>query len=242
MKKNLLICLVSLCCAGVAANAQTSVGIHGSVISSTFKYKSSVPGTDLGGFAKSRASFRVGLMAIASIGETFAVIPQLNFVSTGTKLDGTTSFTAGTYTGKVSVKGSVKPSFMELPVHLGISRTMDNGARFFAGVGPSLNVGIGGKYDAVTVTEATGTPTETEHVKGSIKFDGKKAADVNDDAPHFKRVTFGGSAVAGYQLPVGLFVQAHYHLGLSSLSPDKDESYKSNYAGIGIGYIFGGGK
>jgi hypothetical protein len=115
----------------------------------------------------------------------------------------------------------INMTYVELPLNFVYT---SNG--FFAGVGPSIAFGVGGKF-------------KSAGDEADIKFDGKK--DATDDKVHLKGLDFGGQIIAGYKLPSGLFFNVLYNHGFSNISPESDETMKNKYFGFGIGYFFGGG-
>lgn len=188
-------------------NAQASFGIHADGVLSNMKFKES--GVTI--TPDSKFGWKVGLVADVPLAETFAFMPQLNVLSKGAKMteSGTTS--------------TINLTYVELPLNFVYT---SNG--FFAGVGPSIALGISGK------TKESGQPD------GNVKFDGK--ANGNDNNYHLKALDFGGQVIAGYKLESGLFFNAHYNIGFSNISPDSGTSIKNNYFGFGLGYFFGGAK
>ncbi len=189
-----------------ASNAQTSFGIHAEGISASQTYK--INGISFS--PSSRFSWKAGLVANAPLSEQISFMPQLNLVSKGSKFD------------VQGEKSTTKLTYLELPLNL-----VYNSDGFFAGLGPVLSYGIGGK-----ITD------DVESV--DVKFDGKKEAEVTDDNAHLKAFEFGGNIIAGYKLQSGLFFNVHYNIGFSNISPDTEGTAKNKYLGFGIGYFFGG--
>jgi len=234
MKNKFIPLTLILCVSLLATKAQVTYGVHASFIGSNLSIKADDPDDDgYGNFLKTRPSFRAGVVATVPLSKSFAFMPQLNFVSAGSKISGSSS---DAQSGVFSVKGSIKPNFIELPLNFVYKVGMESGNQFFIGAGPSIAAGIGGK--AKVTLEAAGFPVDPQ--EGDIKFDGKK--DATDDNMHLKRFNFGGNVVAGYQLSNGLFFQANYNLGFNNLSPDADQKIKSRYFGVGVGFNFGGKK
>lgn len=248
MKKTLFIGLVALCAGSFSAKAQISYGVHGSFILSNMKFDAdNAEGApvDFENATKTRPSFRAGITATIPVGETFAFMPQLNYVSGGVKFEANESYSEGDETVSATVKGAFKPSFLELPLNFVYTASLSNGSKFFAGVGPSVSMGLGGKYELKAKLNLPDDPEMPEFPElnvsdGKIKFDGKKASETPDDDTdiHFNRFNFGGNVVAGYQLENGLFIQANYNHGFSNLSPDEGGKIRTRYFGIGIGYFF----
>ncbi|HEU0111954.1 MAG TPA: porin family protein [Flavisolibacter sp.] len=209
MRKYFLVLLTVL--SGYLVTAQIQVGVHADVILASQKIE--VSGFDLSG--DNRVSWRGGLVANIPATEQISFMPQLNLLSKGGKFD------------IEDVKTEFKLTYLELPLNF-----VYNSSGFFAGLGPVLSYGMGGK---VTATDGT----DTEEI--DVKFDGKKEADVTDEKLHLKGFEFSGNVLAGYKLPSGLFFKATYNFGLSNISPEDEEegTMKNSYYGFGIGYFFG---
>jgi hypothetical protein len=108
------------------------------------------------------------------------------------------------------------------------------GGSFFIGGGPSLGIGFSGKAKG-TSTSTIGGSTTTTTSEQKIVFDGKENA--NDNDGHAKPFEFGVNALLGYKFTNGLFINANYNQGLSSIAVDKDESFKNMYIGLNIGFF-----
>jgi hypothetical protein len=211
--------------AGVfTAKAQTSCGIHADGIMSNFK--ATEDGVAING--KSRFSWKAGVVFGVPLTEHVSCMPQLNVLSKGGKIDQSSSESGVSYT----LKGSEKLTYLELPINIVYNVGSAEEGGFFIGAGPVLSYGIGGKFDGTSTYTVFGT-TQTEPYKGDVKFDGKK--DASDDNQHLKAFEFGINAIAGYRLSNGFFVNAHYNLGLSNISPEDNSKFKNSYLGIGIG-------
>ena len=115
-------------------------------------------------------------------------------------------------------KGESKLTYLELPLNFVYT---SNG--FFAGLGPVLSYGLSGKE-------------ESDGVTTDVKFDGE--ANPTDDNSHYKAFEFGGDVLAGYKLQNGLFFNAFYNWGFSSIYPSSEATVKNQYFGFGIGYFF----
>jgi hypothetical protein len=59
----------------------------------------------------------------------------------------------------------------------------------------------------------------------------------------YKSIDFGINGGLGYELPMGVFFQARYYVGLSNIAEDSDEGatdveYKNNVFALSVGYKF----
>lgn len=119
--------------------------------------------------------------------------------------------------GKFGAQGQVVEfnlNYVELPLNF-----VYNTNGFFGGLGPVVSVGISGKGISNGVAEPT---------------------DLFSEAGGANRMEISGMLIAGYKIESGLFFNAHYNFGLSSVSPDAGGTgtLKNRYFGFGIGYFF----
>lgn len=245
MKKYVLAGIVALCAGSFAAQSQVSYGVHGSFILSSMKFnngdaESGEPGFD--DYTKMRPSFRAGIIVNIPVSEKMAFMPQLNYVSGGVKLKADEKFTDDDETYTATMTGNFKPAFLEVPLNVVYTAKLPNGAKFFAGAGPAISMGLGGSYDLKFEMDLPGDqipdfPADMNVNDGKIKFDGKKDSEDDQDL-HLKRFNFGANVMAGYQFQNGMFIQANYNHGFSKLNTDESGKLKTRYFGLGIGYFF----
>jgi hypothetical protein len=164
----------------------------------------------------SLVGFSAGVIADLPMGKSFIFQPALQFLQKG----GSDDIMGGTL--------NVRFNDIELPLNF-LYRTHGTDGHFVFGLGPTLAYGVGGNYTG----KADGETSTAKIEYGS-----------NPD--QIKRFEFGGNLVAGYEWKSGFFFQALYNMGFSShwnsqpSIPDDQESMKSNYVGLRIGYFFGG--
>lgn len=222
--------------------SQTQFGVQVSGVSATTDFK--VDGTTSAG-KKSLMGYKIGAVAKIGLNENFSFMPELNLLSSGGKFSNTETYKIGSATITTTNESKLKPSFIQIPLNIAYTKALSNDNSFFVGLGPVVSFGIGGKISSdytqtTTVSGSTTTSNSSESTK--FKFDGKKNADATDDDFHLKALDFGGNFFAGYKLANGFFVKASYKIGFSNLLADDNSSYKTNYLGLGIGYLFGAHK
>jgi hypothetical protein len=235
MKKVMLLAVV-LALASIA-HSQVSIGIHGNVIGASMKNTEDGQDFDL----KNRISWKGGLVAQIPISYSLTFMPQLNVLSKGGKMDESETTDFGGTSVTESIKADMKLTYVELPLNIVYSTAgEEGGAGFFIGLGPSIGLGLSGKFKGDYTVSAMGQ-TESEPIDTDIKFDGKNddEVDANDEDGHFKRLDFGANVIAGYQLSNGVFINAHYNYSFSNINPNAGVESKNRYFGIGIGYFFG---
>lgn len=217
------------------AHAQPSIGVHANVIGASMTNKSDGEEANF----DTRISWKAGLIAQVPVGTSVYFQPQLNLLSKGGKIDETETVDYNGIPLTATIKGDAKLTYLELPLNLVYSPGGEDGG-FFIGIGPTIGYGIGGKIEG-DATASIGGQTASQPFDADVKFDGKTddELDQDDENAHFKALDFGANVLVGYQLPSGLFINAHYNYGFSNINPNSGAESKNRYFGIGIGYFFG---
>lgn len=111
---------------------------------------------------------------------------------------------------------------IEVPIYFMGERKMDNGERFYIGMGPYAEYGISAKYKAI-----------------GNKVNLYKKDEINNKAP-MTHLAIGAAIIIGYELRNGIQLNAGYKMGLTNvLDLGKDNaSMQPNTISIGIGYRF----
>jgi len=232
MKKIFFFATLTLSC--VLAHSQVSYDIHGGAILANMSERYDSEDSFNGKF---RFSERIGVGARMPITSEISFRPELNFVSKGVKIDESYSLSMGGSSYSVSAKGSLKLSYIELPLNFVYTQPSQKGAVFFIGAGPSVSLGLGGKARAHVIEIADGDREETSQT-ASVKFDGKENA--NDDYQHYKAVEFGINFLTGFQLHNKIYIAANFNQGLTNINVDKADNGKTHtmYLGLSVGYFF----
>ena len=191
-----------------AVNAQTQFGIKGG-------YHAAAMTTDESGTkSKSLSSFNAGVVADIGITEMFSV-------RTGLDLQG-----KGTQWGVAGGTGKLNPLYLELPVTFTVNFPLGDATKLYAGAGPFVGVGVGGKF------KTTGTFWGLADGERSLNFG-------NETGDDLKKVD-GGVNVAGglkFNEKFGLHVQ--YGIGLVNTAPKADaDNRKNNTRTFGVSGIF----
>ena len=204
--------------AGIATvNAQDiKFGINAGVTFASQKGKTS--GVSI--TSDSRAGFTVGGQVDVPLGSSFVFQPGLSFTQKGGKFD----LTFMDY----KLESNTSLNYLELPLNFLYQANAGTG-KFFAGAGPSLAFGLGGK--AKNTETENGVTLKSEE---DINFGNKE----DDD---FKPLEIGANILAGYEFSNGIFVAANYNLGLNDIAADgSDATAKNRYFGVKVGFKFGG--
>lgn len=225
--------LVSVLTAGLyfVSNAQVTFGVHGNgiVASGTEKFEEDGQTEEING--KARVSWKIGTVVNIPVSLRFSFMPQLNVVNKGYKLKDAWTLNEDGFNLTTEVEGTTRLTYLEMPLNF-----VYNKNSFFIGAGPSISLGLSGKSEGYVVVREGGTIIEEEESSSDVVFDGDDEA--NDEKYHLKAIEFGANIIAGYKFNNGLFVNAHYNLGLSNNDPYEGTTSKSRYFGVGIGYFF----
>lgn len=147
----------------------------------------------------------VGLVAEIPLSPVISFRPEIKYVQKGG------DFTEGGYTDKVSF------SYIEVPFDF-VYNTVGSGGSFFAGLGPSVNIGFSGKYTMGSETY-------------DISF---------GDNSNLKPLEISANILAGYKFENGFFVSVNYNTGLNNIVMDdyqSDGKIYNRYFGINIGLM-----
>ena len=153
---------------------------------------------------KSQVGFAGGIGAEIGLSKEnrFALQPELLFVTKGAKFIDTPK------DGFVRGDDVYKLNYLEIPVLLKVS-TRPNKVTFFANAGPSLAIGIGGKFKFIDVNKNT----------TSLPIVFKNTTDINDVNIN-PRIDYGFQLGAGMNYKIGTFkmvFETRYGLGLNEI-------------------------
>lgn len=204
MKKQILLLMtimVALYAPLFAQKARFGIQAGPTVSNMVIKFDNVKLNTDL------KLGFTAGFLADIPLNDHFHFQPAVNFVQKG-------SLNHEDYH-----KSQATLNYIELPFNF-IYRTQSVKG-FFAGIGPSLGIGLSGQ---------TKDEIETE----TIHFGNNE---VEDD---LKRMDFGGNIQIGYMFGNGIQVGINYNKTFSNLFIGEnadDASLKNNYYSLRVGYL-----
>jgi len=103
-----------------------------------------------------------------------------------------------------------------------------------------INIPILAKYYIVDGFSVEAGPQVGFLVKSEGKIESGNSSVKNDTKDDFKSTDFGLGFGLAYDLPVGMFVNARYNLGLSDIrnNTSSGDAIKNNVIQVGIGYKF----
>ena len=158
--------------------------------------------------AKSRASFHIGALAEIFINEKFSIQPEILYSAQGAK----TSYTDSDMGINFKVKSTMKLDYINVPVI----------AKYYV-------------TDAITVHAG---PQIGFNVKSEEKLTVNGNSETFDYKDSTTSVDFALGFGAGYQLPMGVFFDLRYNVGMSNIAKDSDGSAKNNVLQVSVGYKF----
>lgn len=148
--------------------------------------------------ASSRTGFHVGGVVELKLTDKFSIQPELLYSMQGAERSEVEEEGGIIYTGETKAK----LDYINIPIM----------AKYYVIEGLSIEAGpqVGFLVNAKEEVELTGTGPG-----GSITVSQEE-----DAKDFYKSVDFGLAAGAGYELPMGLFFQARYYVGLSNIGED----------------------
>lgn len=172
--------------------------------------------------ANQLTSYQVGILTDIGLGSKYLVLqPGILYTGKGSKVQKGTAGQAGYF------KQTFNPTYLELPVNLLFKAPIGSTSRFFAGAGPYVAMGIGGK----TKTEGTRALTGDYSFERDIKFS-------NDDPTTFgqeegtglgviRRFDYGLNGTAGIEGKSAV-LSVNYGLGMAKLQSGTNNNADNN--------------
>lgn len=170
-------------------------------------------------------AYHAGVLADIPLAKSFAVQPALLYSGKGTKT--TSTFITG-MGGNEEAITSYRYNYLELPVNFLYKGEAGRG-KVFAGLGPYVAYGIGGKVTYKGYNAATKKSRQ-------IKFDGEDNTNVEE--LHANAIDVGVNLLAGYEFKNGLLFSINYTSGFLDVSASDRTLEKHRYFGLSVGYLF----
>lgn len=178
-------------------------------------------------YEKSDKSFIAGFTAGIGYEFTLAGIvslqPEINFIQKGQKRE-----EIYYYEGiKSTLKFEYKYNYLEIPV---LAKVKFGGlTKFYVSAGPSIGIGLGGKYNQKNLIEDN---LDSEY-KGDIKFKDRPEGYEGNDVFVDNKLDIGLQIGGGVMLFNRVMIDVRYGMGLSDLY--EDESSKNNVLQFSVG-------
>lgn len=209
-----------------ASFSQVSIGIQGIGNLGSAKVKAE----DLASPSKTvKAMPGAGIVADVSLNNNFMVRTGINFLQNGVKIKITQPGTPGEIDAQ-KIEASTKLNYLQVPLYAAYISSGEL-IKFYAGAGPYVSYGIGGKLTSTVTTEYTSGDKDVQKDETSpFKKDG-------EDGAAFKRFDAGVGAIAGIKFPNGIFANVGYQFSLTNINNDNAGVYKSRGLQLSIGYF-----
>ena len=213
MKKLFIVSAICIAFQFNSAAQKARFGITAGVAFSNYAMKFN--GVSVSG--KSMTGFTAGLLGDIPLGKFFSLQPAVHFVQYGTLVESVFS--------NNSIRDEVKVNGIEVPVNCVYNIPAGKG-RVYLGAGPAITFHLTGKRKSYDIYDGD---SEKVFVFGS------------DENADMKKTNIGANFIAGYCFSNGLTASLNYNIGFKNLEPgtSSDESTKSHYFGIRIGYFIG---
>lgn len=197
--KKILLSAVTMLAFTIVTKAQFSIGIKAGANQST-QYRNDVAGTEL--FSKNAyKGYHVGLVAETEIVKNIYLQPQIVYTHKGAKLNNVNGGGA-----------KLNMNYIDVPVNI-VGKIETPIGKLFAGAGPVLSYGFGGKMEQNGQSE--------KMYKTS----------------NWKRVDLSLNAIAGLELKNGLFGSVSYQRGMKDIYKGDAISAKNRSISVSVGYM-----
>ncbi len=234
MKK--IILLVTLIVTSIASHAQFSFGVQLGPNLGMGQQKTTEDDNSVNNVAvinDPKLGFLIGILAEVEFGK-LAFRPELNFIQKGSRSGGgyvSGGYNYGGYYDETSEKFTL--NYIEMPLNVVYNLKLRRAGTLFFGLGPTVAVGMSGKYKLTDYDDNGNLYT----AKLKIKFDGDENA--GDGDAHFKRIDIGANILAGFKFKMGVFGKIGFTYGFSNISPYDGYTYRNMGVSLCIGYMIG---
>jgi len=227
-----ILSMIALAALGSAAMAQ-DIKIAPEIGATINTMSQTIEGTDYN--TTYQLGFRAGAVMEYQFTQNFSLEPGV-FVSfnNGTESNHTRNYSteAGVPASSID-RRNYSVTYLQVPVYALFKTGVEyDDPHFFFGIGPSFNLGIGGRFrqDYSTTLNGIGRPQKYDD---AIDFGDSRTKD------QIRRFDISANATIGYELPMGLFFRAYYGVGLLNVAPgsEHDNSFRNSGGGISIGFL-----
>jgi len=179
---------------------------------------------------------RIGAVVDIPLNRMFYIQPGLSLTAN----NGTESSFRKYYSSGAGLPTSVDDNreysvtYLQMPVYFMFKTGKEfDDNHFFVGIGPYLNVAVGGRFKQVYTTTLNGLD-RPNYFDRTIKLGDFRQED------DFRYADVGLNAMLGYEFKNGLFFRGYYGIGLLNMAPggNKDNSFKNMGGGLTIGFLF----
>ena len=169
--------------------------------------------------AKTLTSFQVGIIGDIRVTPGVSIQPGLIFTGKGTKTQSGTEGSANWY------RATSNPYYLEVPVNL-VLKTPTGAVKFFAGAGPYLGIGVGGKNKVQGAILGANFSSEKD-----IRWSNDDPSTLNEEEGSgfgiMKRFDYGLNGLVGLEFNKAV-ITANYGLGLAKLQSGSNSGADNN--------------
>lgn len=187
---------------------------------------------------ESRTGVQAGVFAEARLNAWFSLQPELLFSSRGAKSELNMTVPVPTSTGytnvKVTLKSTIAPLYLDVPVYLKAGFPSVGSDRFTVGVGPVFSYGLGGN---AKIKVTAGKESFTEEVK-LFSGDGFDLGEIHQDFRILERLDVAAAGFAAYEFSKKIILSLNYQYGLKNISGDPEEELRNRSVSVTLGYKF----
>jgi hypothetical protein len=190
------------------------------------------------GTPKSTLGFTLGAGVNFPINNIFSFQPELVFIQKGFAVKEDFSFSFGGITESMDLDAKLIINYLEVPAL--VKATFGTNTKFHFIAGPSIGIGLGGKYRyEYNAVYTDGNITEMEHQEASGKVKFGESEDENSEDVYLKeRVDFGLQIGGGVLIKEKVLVDLRYGIGLTNLGgglSDGDDKIQNRVLQITVG-------
>jgi hypothetical protein len=171
-------------------------------------------------FPKNKLGFTFGIGVNFELNEIFSLQPELNFIQKGARFEVNEELNGERY----NAKSKLTINYVEIP--LLVRASFGESTKFYISAGPSLGIGVGGKY-SVKATQSSMGLSVTGKVNGKVKF-GDEPTDyvsIEDGELYIpKRLDVGLQLGIGTIIAEKVMIDIRYGIGLTNLYDEDDSS------------------
>ncbi len=208
MKKSILMLIATVCFLQVTVVAQNArVGMLAGLTSSN--QFGEVGGVKLD--YKSRGGYTFGIIVDAPLCKSkFSFQPGLHYVQKGAEISETND-----------TKSYLALRYIELQANFLVNASGDKtGGTFFAGLGPTLSMGLPSK--SAVKNKRDKTISETSIIWG------------DEGAANFRGVDYGANLLAGFRFKKGFMFSFNYTIGIANLEPNRENGNEIRNGSFGL--------
>ncbi|ALU28106.1 porin family protein [Myroides odoratimimus] len=214
--RKITLSLVAALAIGFSANAQTpdvKIGAKGGLNISNL--------TNINN-TSSLTSFHIGAVAEIFVNERFSIQPELLYSAQGTSVDIDEMTYVGLNKARLEMDTEMRVNYINVPIM----------AKYYLWEG--LNVQVGPQFGFLTSAKAHINKMRVD----GVKIDVPSSSNNESIKDQFKSFDFGVNFGAGYELPVGVFFDARYNIGISKVNKEGSDAARNGVFQLSVGYKF----